>query len=61
MASAIIDRYSCRTALVLSGALLMVGFLATAFAPTIEVAIFTCGFLAGEVGMGKSFLLLRHL
>ena len=47
LASAVIDRHSCRTALVLAGSLCMLGFLATAFAPNIETAIFTCGIVAG--------------
>jgi len=47
LASFVIDRYSCRTALVLSGTLCMLGFIATAFAPNIETAIFTCGIVAG--------------
>ena len=48
LASFVIDRYSCRTALVLSGTLCMLGFFATAFAPNIETAIFTCGLVAGS-------------
>ncbi|KAL4219328.1 hypothetical protein ACF0H5_021908 [Mactra antiquata] len=47
LSSAVIDRYSCRTAIVLSGLFFILGYMCTAFAPTIWWAIFTCGVVAG--------------
>ncbi|XP_053406861.1 monocarboxylate transporter 6-like isoform X2 [Mercenaria mercenaria] len=47
LSSAVIDRFSCRTALMLSGVFFIAGYIGTAFADTIEMAIFTCGILAG--------------
>ncbi|WAR22121.1 MOT14-like protein [Mya arenaria] len=50
LSSLLIDRFSCRVTLVLSGVCYTVGFLATAYAPNIYIAIFTCGILAGTGG-----------
>ncbi|XP_045188862.2 monocarboxylate transporter 12-B-like isoform X1 [Mercenaria mercenaria] len=50
LSSAVIDRFSCRTALMLSGVFFIAGYIGTAFADTIEMAIFTCGILAGTGG-----------
>ena len=47
ISTALIDIFSCRISLVTSGCLYAIGYLATAFAPNIEVTIFTCGIIAG--------------
>ncbi|XP_053406865.1 monocarboxylate transporter 9-like isoform X2 [Mercenaria mercenaria] len=47
LSTVVIDRFSCRTAITASGMFFVVGYLGTAFAETIETAIFTCGILAG--------------
>lgn len=47
VASLMIDNLSCRTTVVLSGVCFVVGYMATAFAPNIYIAILTCGFVAG--------------
>ena len=48
LSTALADRFTCRVALVTSGVLYIVGFLGTAFAPNIEVCVFTCGIIAGK-------------
>ncbi|KAL4231111.1 hypothetical protein ACF0H5_008694 [Mactra antiquata] len=50
LSSTISDRYSCRVAIVLAGVLYVLGYLGTALAPNIEVAIFTCGIVSGLAG-----------
>ncbi|KAL4231110.1 hypothetical protein ACF0H5_008693 [Mactra antiquata] len=50
VSSAMTDRFSCRVAIVLSGFLYLAGYLGTAFAPNIEVAILTCGVISGLAG-----------
>ena len=45
----VLERFSCRTAIVSSGCLFFIGFLGTAFAPNIECVIFTYGFVAGKL------------
>jgi len=47
VASLIIDNYSVRTTVVLSGVCFVIGYISTAFAPNIYVAIFTFGIVAG--------------
>lgn len=47
LSTAVVDRFSCRAAITSSGVFFVVGYLATAFAETINVAIFTCGIIAG--------------
>ncbi|WAR22073.1 MOT12-like protein [Mya arenaria] len=49
LSTAVVDRFSCRTAIVCSGLIYTVGYMATAFVPCIEAAIFTCG-IGGAVG-----------
>ena len=48
LSSFLIDRYSCRTAVIISGTLLALGFAGTAFAPNVYVAIVTYGLVAGK-------------
>ena len=48
LSSFLIDRYSCRTAVMTSGILLAVGFVGTAFALSIQMTIFTFGIVAGR-------------
>lgn len=50
LSSAVSDRFSCRAAIVLSGFLYVAGYIGTAFAPSIEIAIFTCGVISGTAG-----------
>ncbi|XP_045189580.2 monocarboxylate transporter 9-like isoform X2 [Mercenaria mercenaria] len=53
LASVAIDKYSCRTSVILSGILFVCGYWATVFAPNMHVAIFTCGVTAGiAAGLG---------
>jgi len=47
VSSMVIDRFSCRVAMVAAGLCYIVGYIATAFAPNIYVAIVTFGILAG--------------
>ena len=46
---AVADTFSCRTAIVLSGLFYTCGYLGTAFAPSIYVAIITVGIISGMV------------
>ena len=48
VSSFLIDRFSCRTAMIISGILVALGFVGTAFAPNIYVAIITFGLVAGK-------------
>lgn len=50
LSSAVADRFSCRTAVILSGVCFVSGYLGTAFAPDMVVAIFTCGIISGLGG-----------
>ncbi|XP_060585467.1 monocarboxylate transporter 12-like [Ruditapes philippinarum] len=50
LSSTVIDRYSCRTTLVLSGIFFLLGYIGTAFAQSMELAIFTFGILSGIGG-----------
>ncbi|XP_052771977.1 monocarboxylate transporter 4-like [Mya arenaria] len=52
LSTAVVDRFSCRTAIICSGLIYTVGYMATAFMPCIEAAIFTCGII---VGIGGAF------
>ncbi|XP_045189575.2 monocarboxylate transporter 10-like isoform X2 [Mercenaria mercenaria] len=53
LSSAVIDKYSCRTSVILSGILYICGYWATAFAPNMQVAVLTCGVTAGiAAGLG---------
>ncbi|XP_060603366.1 monocarboxylate transporter 9-like isoform X3 [Ruditapes philippinarum] len=71
LSSFVVDRFSCRTAVMLSGMLFTAGYLGTAFAPNIQTAIFTLGFVAGcgagvgytssMVVIGFNFKRKRHL
>jgi len=47
ISSMVIDRFSCRVAMVAAGLCYIVGNIATAFAPNIYVAIVTFGIIAG--------------
>ncbi|WAR22070.1 MOT14-like protein, partial [Mya arenaria] len=46
LSTAMVDRFSCRTAIIFSGIFYTGGYLATAFVPCIEAALFTCGIVA---------------
>ncbi|XP_060565472.1 monocarboxylate transporter 9-like isoform X2 [Ruditapes philippinarum] len=46
----VLERFSCRVAIVTSGCLFFLGYLGTAFAPNIECVIFTYGIVAGFGG-----------
>ncbi|XP_045190765.2 monocarboxylate transporter 9-like [Mercenaria mercenaria] len=71
LSSYFVDRFSCRTAVMLSGILFGTGYLGTAFAPNVETAIFTLGIIAGcgagvgytasMVVIGFSFKRRRHI
>lgn len=50
LSSAVVDRFSCRTAIVLSGLFLATGYFVTAFATNIYVTIVTYGVIAGIGG-----------
>ncbi|XP_060603169.1 monocarboxylate transporter 9-like [Ruditapes philippinarum] len=53
LSSFLVDKYSCRTAVVLSGLVFTAGYLGTAFAPNIQTTIFTLGIVAGSgAGLG---------
>ncbi|XP_045189582.2 monocarboxylate transporter 9-like isoform X1 [Mercenaria mercenaria] len=53
LSSAVIDKYSCRMSVILSGILFVCGYWATTFAPNMKVAILTCGVSAGiAAGLG---------
>jgi MFS family permease len=49
LSSFLVDKYSCRTAVVLSGLFFTAGYLGTAFAPNIQTTIFTLGIVAGMI------------
>ncbi|XP_052771976.1 monocarboxylate transporter 13-like isoform X2 [Mya arenaria] len=50
LSTAVLNRFSCRTAIISSGLIYTVGYMATAFVPCIEAAIFTCGIIVGFGG-----------
>lgn len=59
VSSAVIDRFSCRVAIISSGILFMIGYIGTAFAGNIHVAILTCGIIAGGgAGLGYTAALV---
>ena len=47
LSAVIVNRFSCRTAMILGGVCFTTGFVLSVFAPTVESAIFTVGILAG--------------
>ncbi|XP_045188871.2 monocarboxylate transporter 3-like isoform X2 [Mercenaria mercenaria] len=51
VSSIVTDRFSCRVAIVLSGIFFIIGYLGTAFATNVRVAILTCGIIGG-IGAG---------
>lgn len=55
----IVDKFSVRTAVVLSGLLYTVGYLCTAFAPSLFVTALTCGVIAGRSIPFLIFLLIN--
>ncbi|XP_053406873.1 monocarboxylate transporter 12-like [Mercenaria mercenaria] len=71
LSSAVVDRFSCRTAIISSGVFLTTAYLTTAFATNIYVTIFTYGFIGGIGGalgytaalvvIGLNFRKRRHL
>ncbi|KAL4228581.1 hypothetical protein ACF0H5_011631 [Mactra antiquata] len=54
LSSAISDRYSCRVAIVTGGCMYISGYILTAIAPTVQVAIVTCGVISG-IGGGIAY------
>ncbi|KAL4231287.1 hypothetical protein ACF0H5_008867 [Mactra antiquata] len=54
LSSAISDRFSCRIAIVTGGCMYLTGYVLTAIAPNVQVAIVTCGVISG-VGGGIAY------
>ncbi|XP_052771070.1 LOW QUALITY PROTEIN: monocarboxylate transporter 2-like [Mya arenaria] len=47
LSTAMTDRLSCRTAIICSGLFCSGGYFATAFVPSVEAAVVTCGIIVG--------------
>ncbi|XP_045189583.2 uncharacterized protein LOC123546956 isoform X2 [Mercenaria mercenaria] len=60
LSSAVIDKYSCRMSVILSGILFVCGYWATTFAPNMKVAILTCGVSAG-IFFGSGYVLVSPM
>lgn len=63
LSSIVLERFSCRVALVASGCLFFLGYLGTAFAPNIECVILTYGIVAGlggAVGFTSSMVVIGY-